>query len=68
MYLLGMPVEVLDIGAPLSRRALNAIPPAIKIVEWVLGYEAGLKGSFDLDCINEHLRSLGEGFHYDPVG
>jgi len=33
VYLLGMPVEVLDLGAALSRRALNAIPLAIKIVE-----------------------------------
>jgi hydrogenase maturation protease len=68
VYLLGMPVEVLDLGAPLSRRALNAIPLAIKIVEWVLGYEAGSKGSFDLECINDHLKSLGESSHYNPVG
>ncbi len=68
VYLLGMPAEVLDLGAPLSRRTLNAIPPAIKIVEWILGYEAGLKGFLDLNCINEHLRSLGESSHYNPVG
>jgi hypothetical protein len=68
VYLLGMPVEVLDLGATISRIALNAIPLAVKIVEWVLGYEAGSKGFFDLDCINDHLKSLGESSHYNPVG
>jgi len=68
VYLLGMPVEVLDLGAALSRRALNAIPLAIKIVEWILGYEVGSESSFDLECINDHLRSLGESSHYNPVG
>ena len=33
VYLLGMPVEVLDLGATISRIALNAIPLAVKIVE-----------------------------------
>lgn len=60
VYLLGIPVEILELGAPLSKKALNAIPLAMKIVEKVLREKIGLKDPLNVNCINAHLRSLGE--------
>ncbi len=57
VYLLGMPVEVLELGASLSRKAIEAIPLAVHIIERVLVKEVGLKDPLDIDCVNRWLRS-----------
>ncbi len=55
-------------GAQLSKKALNAIPLAIRIIERILEEETGLKGGLDVNCVNARLKSLDENLHYNPVG